>query len=310
MRASNKTSVIGYFLASKEGTKMTPGNDGPVATWPPGDGNGAYLDKTLRYLPVELGMAEGVGWRTLLQLWLRAFVCSTLVWLLFVLIAGLVALGDSGSSSSSGYYSSSSGSSGLGAAVTLYVIGGLIGFVVFWGVLLVTKLTEPIAEWRVLLADRGDRAESAYSHIFGVLWRRQFPLRWRVRRIHTGSNSVSNRLVVCHGPYTAYVSVFAYGSSLYLGWTMWRSRRGVALVGQFFKDLVQGLTGRHDMEREMMRTEPVRAMREAVHAACREGLLVAAEGQWVPTEYGFPQGLPPLEELDFAEAPVPVAPQQ
>ena len=185
----------------------------------------------------------------------------------------------------------------------------MLAFLVFWAVLLFTRVTEPIAEWRVLLADRADQAESAYSHIFGVLWRRQFPVHWRVRRIHTASASISNRLVVSHRPYTADVSVFAYGTSLYLGWTMWRARRGAALAGQFFSDLLHSMAGHYDIEREMMRTEPVRAMREAVHAACREGLLVAAEGQWVPPEYGLPQGLPPLEENDFGQAPVPVAPQ-
>lgn len=294
---------------------MTPGNGVPMATGPSGDGNSAYLDKTLRYLPVELGIAEGVPWRSLLHLWLKAFVCSTLVWMFFFVIAGIIALASSGSSSgSSGYYGGSSSSaaaeSGLGTAAVVYGVGALIAFVVFWLVLLVVRVTEPIAEWRVLLADRADRAESAYSHIFGVLWRRQFPVRWRVRRIHAGSAAISNRLVVTDGPYTAYVSVFGYGTSLYLGWTMWRSRRGAMLVGQFFKDLFQSMLGQHDLERDMMRTEPVRAMREAVHAACREGLHVAAEGRFVPPEFGFPQGLPPLEETEFGEAPVPAAPQQ
>jgi hypothetical protein len=36
-------------------------------------------------------------------------------------------------------------------------------------------------------------------------------------------------------------------------------------------------------------------MREAVHAACREGLIVAIDQTAIPVEYGFPQGLPPIE---------------
>ncbi len=279
-----------------------------VVTWPPADGNSAYLDKTLLHMPVELGMAEAVNWRTLFQLWLRAFICSAVVWTAFFAIAVIVGLA-SASSGSSSYGYSSSPMDGMGAAFAVCWIGTLISFLAFWVVLLVTRLTEPIAEWRVLLADRADKADSAYSHIFGVLWRRHFPVRWQVRRFHVGSASISNRLVVLHGPYTAYVSVFAYGTSLYLGWTMWRARRGSELVSQFVKDLFLSMAGRHDIEREMMRTEPVRAMREAVHAACREGLLAAAEGQWVPAEYGFPQGLPPLEETGFDRAPVPAAPQ-
>jgi hypothetical protein len=285
---------------------MTAVNGAQVMSWPPADGNAAYLDKTLRHIPVELGMAEGVGWRTLFAMWLRAFVASAVVGSFFFVLAAIISIASVGASASSGYGSSAAGA---GAGFVVAVIGGFVSFFVFWFVLLLTKVTEPIAEWRVLLADRADRADSAYSHIFGVLWRRQFPVRWRVRRIHSASASISNRLVVFHGPYTAYVSVFAYGTSLYLGWTMWRARRGTALVAQFFADLVHSMAGHYDIEREMMRTEPVRAMREAVHAACREGLLCAAEGQWVPAEYGFPQGLPPLEESGFAEAPVPAVPQ-
>ncbi len=284
---------------------MTAADGVPVMSWPPADGNSAYLDKTLRHEPVELGMAEGVSWRTLFQLWLRAFVCSATVGMFFFAIASIILVSSAGSASR---YETAS-LSGLGAAFTVYWVGSLLAFLVFWLVLLVTKLTEPIAEWRVLLADRADRADSAYSHIFGVLRHRQFPVFWRVRRIHTGPASISNRLVVSHGPYTAYVSVFAYGTSLYLGWTMWRARRGTALVGQFFRDLVQSVAGHHDIEREMMRIEPVRAMREAVHAACREGLVFAAEGQWVSLDYGFPEGLPPLEGTAFGEAPMPAAPR-
>lgn len=289
---------------------MTAEHGARAAAWTPADGNSAYLEKTLLHMPVELGIAEGVSWRTLFHLWLRAFVCSVFTWMAFFVIAFIVGIGElTSQTSSSSRYGSSSASGGLDAAGTIMGIGSLVATVVFGVVLLLTKQSEPIGEWRVLLADRADRAESVYSHIFGVLWRRQFPVRWRVRRIHAGSAAISNRLVVNHGSYTAYVSVFAYGTSLYLGWTMWRARRGAGLVGQFFKDLFQSMQGNHDIEREMMRTEPVRAMREAVHAACREGLLVAVEGQWVPAEFGFPQGLPQLEEIDFGDAPVPAAPQ-
>lgn len=80
------------------------------------------------------------------------------------------------------------------------------------------------------------------------------------------------------------MTVFGYGTSLYLGWMMWRSRRGATLVGRFIVDLLIGITGRQDPVELMLRTERPRAMREAIHAVCREGLHVAVEG--APTPHG------------------------
>lgn len=270
------------------------------------DGNESYLGKTLRYNNVELSFDESVSWRALWHLWLRAFIASFVVWVLFAFIGIIVLLTSSNGSSSYSAYGGG-GSDPSSGALTLLSIGSLVGFLVFWVVLLFSKQPEPIAEWRVLLADRGDKADSVYSQISGTLRDRQLPIGWRVRRIRTGlgSHNVSNRLVMTERSYTAYVSVFNYGTSLYLGWTMWRTRRGSRLVAQFIVDLFEGLVGRRDMERQMMRTERPRAMREALHAACRESLFTAAEGRDVPVDYGFPQGLPPIEDAEIGPAPVP-----
>jgi hypothetical protein len=70
-------------------------------------------------------------------------------------------------------------------------------------------------------------------------------------------------------------------------------------------DLFASITGRLSPERIMMRTEGVRAMREAVHAACREGLATAVDQVVVPVTYGFPQGLPPVRTDQTGSAPTP-----
>ncbi|HYS35908.1 MAG TPA: hypothetical protein VEO01_09775 [Pseudonocardiaceae bacterium] len=267
-----------------------------------GGADDAYLDKMLRYNEIELGFDESVGWRALWHLWLRAFIAAFVPWAVFAFFAALSGISSFASSASGGPPSG-------GSAAVLFTVGDLIGFVIFWVVMLFSKVPEPIAEWRVLLPDRGDKADSVYSHISGTLRERQSPIGWRVRRIRTGlgQRNVSNRLVMQERTYTAYVSVFSYGTSLYLGWMMWRSRRGASLVKQFILDVIEGMAGRKDLERQMMRTERPRAMREAIHAACREGLYSAAEGRDVPLNYGFPQGLPQIEDGDFGAAPIPLA---
>jgi hypothetical protein len=156
----------------------------------------------------------------------------------------------------------------------------------------------------VLLADRAPAAESVYNVVVGQARDRSLPLYPYTRRLPTSFGPVSNRLVLVDGHYEAFITVFAYGSGLYLGWTMWRSRRGVHLIGRYIADIFRSMAGQLDPVARMLRTEQARAMREAVHAVCREGLHVAVERTEVPDSYAFPQGLPPVENF-VASAPVP-----
>jgi hypothetical protein len=274
--------------------------------WRGGDGNAAYLDKTLLHGGMEISLDDRVSARAIGILAVYALAAGVLSFVPFFFL-GLVLLVVGGGS----------------VFFALLVIGWIVSVVVFWVVLLGAKVPEPISEWRVLLDARTEHAESVYSKISGTLAHRGIPLNVTRRRIRTGlrPDQVSNRLVINDGPYVAYISVFRYGSSLYLGWMMWRSRRGFGLIKQYVSDLVLSITGRADTELLMLRTERPRAMREAVHAACREGLVVAIDQTLVPVEFGFPLGLPPIEtrgadrggftgaDLPSTAFPVPPRPQ-
>jgi hypothetical protein len=253
--------------------------------WRGGDGNAAYLDKTLRHHPMELSLDDSVSWSTLRSLWIRGFVVSVGVWTLFAVVSLLTG--------------------GLSSGAGLFAFGTLLSFLAFWVVVLFSRLQEPIAEWRVLLADRGDAMDATYSQIRGTLRDQGVPIEPVARRMRTGFGSahVSDRLVLTEGAYIAHVSVFDYGRSLYLGWMMWRVRPGAALIGRFLSDVIGGILGRTDLVGLMLRTERPRAMREAVHAACRQGLVVAVEGRDVPWSYGFPDGLPPIEDSPVVGQP-------
>ncbi|WP_338897040.1 hypothetical protein WBG99_16515 [Streptomyces sp. TG1A-60] len=258
--------------------------------WRGGDANAAYLDKNLLHMPVETHLDDSVSWRQLLQLFVYALLASFLAFLPLFFF-GLILL---------------AGGSAEGFAVMAglaYIASGIA----FWVTLLGMRLVEPIAEWRVLLADRSGSLDSAYVSIRGTLARRHIPVDRAERVIATGlgRDQVRSRLVLSEGRCQVYVSVFSYGTSLYLGWQMWRSRRGYALIGGFVSDLIASVMGRLSPERIMMRTEGVRAMREAVHAACREGLATAVDQVVVPVTYGFPQGLPPVRADHARSAPTP-----
>ena len=258
----------------------------------------AYRTQTLKFTGMELALDESVSFMTLFRLWLYAAVAGGLVYLAVFLLALLSLLG-----------SASSDSSNLSMSQGLFGFGSVLGFIVFWAVLLLIKIQEPVAEWKVLIEGKAAAAESSYAAIYQSLARRRIPVGVSARRIRSDlvAESVNNRLIITERSYVAYVSVFAFGTSLYVGWTMWRDRRGFALIGQFLKDLVGAMLGRTGIINQMLRTERVRAMREAVHSAVREGVDAAVEDIEVPLAATFGYDIP-VESLSATAADAAVVP--
>ncbi|MGW2014094.1 hypothetical protein [Streptomyces sp. NPDC001927] len=240
--------------------------------------NAAYRNQTMRYENVELSFDESVPFRTVFQLWFQAFVVSLVVFMLFGLLPALMS--DSGPFDAEGE---------LGT-------GQILGTIAFWIVLLAARINEPVSEWKTLLEDKHAASSSAYAAIYGALARRQIPVSAVPVRIRSDimSEVVNNRLVIKSGRYIAYVTVFGYGTSLYVGWTMWRTRSGAVIIGHFLKDLVGGMFNRTGSINQMLRTEKPRAMREAVHSAAREGVETAVQGIEVPLASTFGQE-PPIQ---------------
>jgi hypothetical protein len=270
----------------------------------PGGGDTAYRTQSLKYTPIELSLDESVPWQVLFRLWLTAAVVSWIVFMVFFLL--WLITGGAKSSNTDAFGTSSSPNFGLVA------IGALVSFIVFWIVLLLSRLPEPIAEWKVLLEEKAGAAEYAYAAIYGSLARRRIPVSAvpsRVRSDVLTREIVNNRLVISERGYVAYATVFAYGTSLYVGWTMWRNRFGAQLIGAFLKDLIGGMFGRTGMINQMLRTEKVRAMREAVHSAVREGVEVAIQGIEVPIASTFGYEVPIQDLTVPAPQPTPPAPQ-
>jgi hypothetical protein len=261
-------------------------------------GDVAYRMQTLRYRPVEIGLDEGVPLATLVRLFVWAFVASFLVSVVFFVLFAVVYL-----FSDTGSLDTDVPGSGL------LLIGSVLSFVAFWLVLLGARVDEPIAEWKTLIEDRFAAADSTYAAIYGTLRGRGIPVDASAERVRSdvlGREVVNNRLVITERAYTVFVTVFPYGTSLYTGWTMWRRRRGATILGHFLKDLAGGFAGRAGAINQMLRTERVRAMREAVHAAVREGAEAAVQGADVPLAAAFGQDLPVHDlSIPAGDAPTP-----
>ncbi len=267
---------------------MPTGQAGWSAAGPAG-GDVAYRTQSLKFVPVETGLDESVSLRTLFTLWARAAIISFTVWFVFLVswLIGTLVLASK--------LIPGPGSDGPSVPFLLLMIGQILAFVLFWFVLLFSQIQEPIAEWRTLLGDKAPAAASCYATVYGSLTRRRIPVdaaATRVRSDVLSPDVVNNRLTVTDRSYIAHVSVFPYGSSLYVGWSMFRARRGYLLVGHFLKDLLGSLLGRTGLVDQMLRTEKVRAMREALHSAVREGVEVAVHGVEVPIATTFGRDIP------------------
>lgn len=266
----------------------------------PGNGDVAYRMQGLRHHPVELGLDESVPVWTLARLWLSAAVPALVVWAGFAFLALFVyAVAEP-----SVFDQNTPGDE-------VFAIGSLLSFIVFWIVLLSARVDESVAEWKTLIEERWQSADSAYAAIYGTLRRRGIPVEAdavRVRSDLLPPEAVNNRLMISDRNYQVFISIFPYGSSLYLGWTMSRGRRGVTLLGHFLRDLAGGMSGRDASIDRMLRTERVRALREAVHSAVREGADVAAQGVLVPAGTVFGAEVP-LRDLR-AHAAQAYGPQQ
>ncbi|WP_157441537.1 adhesin [Actinoplanes awajinensis] len=250
----------------------------------PGNGDVAYRMQGLQAGPQEIGAEESVSVSTLIRLWLWAAVPAFVLWAFFVFLALLVH-----AASEPTLFSADTPGDGV------FSVGSLLSVIVFWVVLLAARIDEPVAGWHTLLEDRWQGADSAYAAVYGTLRRRGVPVETTAGRLRSDllpPEAVNNRLLIHERGYQIQITIFPYGSSLYLGWTLTRSRRGVILIGHFLKDLVGGMFGRVTPALAMLRTERVRALREAVHSAVREGAEVATQGIVVPVASAFGQEVP------------------
>ena len=248
----------------------------------PFDADALYLQKTLRHEPMELGLDDSASPRILRLLWLRALLAWAVVFIPLGLLGAVQAAGN--------------------GSQTVLILAFLISIVVFWVVLLRSRATEPIGEWRTLLPNRSGQSESYFRMINAVLQRRELPIaavKLRGVQLNTQNRPIKHTIELSENEYRTYVTVFPYGTSLYVGWQMWRRRSGAQLIKRMLVDLFKG----SDLVTVMLRTDRARAVREAVHLACREAVYAPADPQtWAEAQR---LQLPRVEQ-----EPVVLVPQQ
>ncbi|WP_073950317.1 hypothetical protein [Streptomyces kebangsaanensis] len=162
-----------------------------------------------------------------------------------------------------------------------------------------------LSEFQVLLDGKAAAAESAYGVIYQVIKTRRMPVSVATRRFRTPHDpTINNFLVVTDRETQVYVSVFPYGTGLYLGWSMWSTRRPVAMFGRFVKDAIaHPLKGQKEFTGQLS-SQRVRALREAVHSAVSEGVDAAVHNVQVPLAQTFGHNIP-VETVALPAATTP-----
>jgi hypothetical protein len=184
----------------------------------------------------------------------------------------------------------------LGFAPVLWVISVIVVFVVF-ATLPVPAL---LGEWHRLLTFRASEAESTLDYIHQA-----------VKRHHTPYDSLGPKpitppgegrklyLELRRGFFAGYVSSFAHGDDLYVGWTFWIYVSPIRALIMRLGRKVQDYTGRGNDIYQTLRFESAQATIGAMHACTLEGIEFATGESYQPPAAALPQA---------PQAPAPPAP--
>ncbi|MET1072691.1 MAG: hypothetical protein ABWY11_08605 [Umezawaea sp.] len=270
--------------------------------------NETYLGNRLMFQrsgEVEVGLTDAISGDLAKLILKRAFIGGFLIGIASLLLGVFAALGTAVAAGAAGT---------AGAAV-----GGLFTVMafllpLFWiAVVLFVPIIEVLSDWHLLLDGKAEIADTAYGVVYRSLTvDHHIPASVVPKRVRVGQPvpGVRNLLRIAIGKYYSYVSVYAFGNDLYLGWTLWRRQIPIMVVFRWFSSLFgtdPGYSG-------MIEMEPIKAMREAVHNALRGAIEAAIVGRSIPLVETF--GYDVRIEADNGQyaapspaAPPPVAPQ-
>ena len=151
--------------------------------------------------------------------------------------------------------------------------------------------------WELSLEDQGHLVEPAFALTAQRLQAKQTSATIEPRRVRSSVTGVKlYYLTTRQERYTAYISVLSYGMDLFVSWSMWREQRPLPILWSWLVDTLRSLIGRSTNFHQFVRSDPARAMREAVHNSARAGVEAAIEGQQATIVGTFGHEIP--EERD------------
>lgn len=192
---------------------------------------------------------------------------------------------------------------GLGSVGSVILVLASIGIAavgVLWVIALFKPLKEPIAEYGLLIEGRASAQPAAYAWIQRTAQERRSPFRPRFAR--SGGIPV---MALEHGRERGFALVCPIGVDLFMGWSMWRERSTVTVIGNMLREIFQRDTYAADL-----RTATTRALREMIHSLVREGVQAAITSTPISDQQAqaVMSALPPLSETGYGTTGPPFAP--
>ena len=175
---------------------------------------------------------------------------------------------------------------GSTAAVTLWVIGAAVFGVLFLCLYWLIPVPAQLSEWKFFVDDKASAAPVTFDHIAWALQQRETPLDLvQVRRLKLAGGEARDYLELRRNLFSGFISCFAYGKDLYVGWTFWLRVSPARVLLMVIARLWQTLMRRGTDLYVSLRYDYARAMREVMHSVAREGVDVAL-GQTRPHGQG------------------------
>jgi hypothetical protein len=127
-----------------------------------------------------------------------------------------------------------------------------------------------------LIGNEADAAELVFRHVAAAFGRHQTPLDvLREKTLHPPGEGRRDYLELRRGHFTGYISCFAHGRDLYVGWTYWIKMSPLRWMLMRVGRRLQELSGRGSDIYQTLRFESARATVAALQSAVLEGTASA-----------------------------------
>ena len=175
----------------------------------------------------------------------------------------------------------------VGIAVTLGVLGAVLTAIVLGCLFWLLPVPALLSEWKFSVDDKAAAAPVAFEHITWAIRRRATPLDLiQVRHLNLAGGQGRDYLELRRALFTGFISCFAYGQDLYVGWTFYLRISPLRYLLMALARAWQTLKRQGTDLYVTLRFDYARAMREAIHSVAREGIDVAI-GQVRPQGQGI-----------------------
>jgi hypothetical protein len=169
-----------------------------------------------------------------------------------------------------------SGSTGALVFIPVFASLSLLALLLVFFLLPVPAL---LAEWHRLLTFRAAAAGPTLTFIQQALERHHTPYAKLAQKPITPPGERRKLyLELQRGLFNGYISCFAYGEDLYVGWTFWIYVSPLRVIILRLTRKVQDYTGRGNDIYQTLRFESAQATVAAMHACALEGIKFAASG--------------------------------